>query len=122
MKLLSNNSIEYCVDIQTDFKLINNKHILKTFLKALEIHKYKSAKIDFKIQKGKWVDKADLKGDLIRLEFRALEQNKIENISDVEKAKEEIREFLGTMSGQIIRSNQYSKPTIILIEKLIQEI
>lgn len=152
VKLLSNNSIEYCVDIQTDFKLINNKHILKTFLKALQIHKYKSAKIDFKIQKGKWVDKADLKGlkgykksralkiyskyeeqdlghlkgDLIRLELilgvRALEQNKIEDISDIEKAKQEIREFLGTMRGQIVRSNQYSKPTIILIEKLMQEI
>lgn len=152
VKLLSNNNIEYCIDVNTDFKLINNKHILKTFLKALEIHKYKSGKIDFKIEKDKWIDKAELKGlkgykksralkiyskyeeqdlghlegDLIRLELilgaRALEQNKIENIADVEKAKQEIREFLGTMRGQIQRSNQYSKPTIILIEKLIQEI
>ena len=152
MKLLSNNSIEYCIDVHTDFKLINNKHILKTFLKALEIHSYKSAKIDFKIQKEKWIDKADLKGlkgykksralkiyskyeeqdlghlkgDLIRLELilgvRALEQNKIDDIADVEKAKQEIKEFLGTMRRQITRSNQYSKPTINLIEKLIQEI
>lgn len=152
VKLLSNNNIEYCVDVYTEFKLVDNKHILKTFLKALEVHNYKSGKIDFKIEKDKWIDKAELKGlkgykksralkmyskyeeqdlgnlegDLIRLELilgsRALEQNKIENIADVEKAKQEIREFLGTMRGQIQRSNQYSKPTIILIEKLIQEI
>ena len=62
VKLLSNNNIEYFVDVSTDFKLINNKHILKTFLKALEDHKYKSAKIDFKIEKDKWIDKAELKG------------------------------------------------------------
>ncbi|MGL5190586.1 MAG: hypothetical protein ACRC7S_13165 [Cetobacterium sp.] len=152
VKLLSNNNIEYFVDVYTDFKLINNKHILKTFLKALEIHKYKSAKIDFKIEKDKWIDKAELKGlkgykksralkiyskyeeqnlgqlegDLIRLELvlgtRALEQNKIENISDVEKAKQEIREFLATMRGQIIKVNRYSKITVELIEKMIKEI
>ncbi|MGL5904053.1 MAG: hypothetical protein ACRCZO_15330 [Cetobacterium sp.] len=152
VKLLTNNNVEYCIDVYTEFKLIDNKHILKTFLKALEIHKYKSGKIDFKIEKGKWIDKAELKGikgykksralklyskyeeqdlghlegDLIRLELvlgaRALEQNKIENISDVEKAKQEIREFLGTMRSTVTRSNQYSKPTINLIEKLIQEI
>lgn len=152
VKLLSNNNIEYFVDVYTDFKLINNKHILKTFLKALEVHKYKSAKIDFKIEKDKWIDKAELKGlkgykksralkiyskyeeqnlghlegDLIRLELvlgtRALEQNKIENISDVEKAKQEIREFLATMRGQIIKVNRYSKITVELIEKMIKEI
>lgn len=152
VKLLNNNNIEYCIDVYTEFKLINNKHILKTFLKALEIHKYKSGKIDFKIEKGKWIDKAELKGlkgyktsralklyskyeeqglghldgDLIRLELvlgaRALEQNKVANISDVEKAKQEIREFLGTMRGQIIKANRYSKITVELIEKLIQEI
>lgn len=152
VKLLSNNNIEYCLNVYTDFKLVNNKHILKMFLKALEIHKYKSAKIDFKIEKDKWIDKAELKGlkgykksralkiyskyeeqnlgylegDLIRLELilgnRALEQNKIENISDVEKAKQEIREFLGTMRGQILKINRYSKITVELIEKLILEI
>lgn len=152
VKLLSNNNIEYFVDVSTDFKLINNKHILKTFLKALEDHKYKSAKIDFKIEKDKWIDKAELKGlkgykksralkiyskyeernlghlegDLIRLELvlgtRALEQNKIENISDVEKAKQEIREFLVTMRGQIIKVNRYSKITVELIEKMMKEI
>lgn len=152
VKLLSNNNIEYCVDVYTDFKLINNKHILKTFLKALEIHKYKSGKIDFKIEKDKWVDKAELKGlkgykksralkiyskyeeqdlghlegDLIRLELilgaRALEQNKIDNIADVEKAKQEIKEFLQTMRGTITKINRYSKVTVELIEKLIQEI
>lgn len=152
VKLLSNNNIEYCVDVHTNFKLVDNKHILKTFLKALEIHKYKSAKIDFKIEKDKWIDKADLKGlkgyktsralkiyskyeeqdlgnlegDLIRLELifgaRTLEQNKVDEISDVEKAKQEIREFLGTMRGQITKINRYSKFTVELIEKLIQGI
>lgn len=152
VKLLSNNNIEYCIDVSTDFKLVDNKHVLKTFLKALEIHKYKSAKIDFKIEKDKWIDKAELKGlkgykksralkiyskyeeqdlghldgDLIRLELilgnRALEQNKIENIADVEKAKREIKEFLGTMRGTITKINRYSKITVELIEKLMQEI
>lgn len=152
VKLLSNNNIEYCLDVYTNFKLVDNKHILKTFLKALEIHKYKSAKIDFKIQKDKWIDKADLKGlkgykksralkmyskyeeqglghlkcDLIRFELilgvRALEQNKINDIADVEKAKQEIREFLGTMRRTITKINRYSKFTVELIEKLIQEI
>lgn len=152
VKLLSNNNIEYCIDVSTDFKLVDNKHVLKTFLKALEIHKYKSAKIDFKIEKDKWIDKAELKGlkgykksralkiyskyeeqdlgrldgDLIRLELilgnRALEQNKIENIADVEKAKQEIKEFLGTMRGTITKINRYSKITVELIEKLMREI
>ena len=53
---------------------------------------------------------------------RALEQNKIENISDVEKAKQEIREFLVTMRGQIIKVNRYSKITVELIEKMMKEI
>lgn len=152
VKLLSDNNIEYCIDVRTDFKLIDNKHILKTFLKALAIHKYKSGKIDFEIEEDKWIDKAYLKGlkgyktsralkiyskyeeqglghlegDLIRLELafgaRALKQNKIENIANVEKAKQEIREFLGTMRGQIIKINRYSKVTVELIEKLIQGI
>lgn len=152
VKLLSNKNIEYCIDVHTDFKLVDNKHILKTFLKALEVHKYKSGKIDFKIEKDKWIDKAKLKGlkgykksralkiyskyeeqdlghlegDLIRLELilgaRALEQNKVENIADVEKAKQEIKEFLGTMRGTITKINRYSKFTVELIEKFVQEI
>lgn len=152
MKLLSNNSIEYCIDIYTDFKIIENKHILKIFLKALEIHKYKSGKVDFIIN-GQWIDKADLKGlkgyknsramklyskyeeqnmghlkgDLIRLELilgaRALEQNKINNIADIEKAKQEIREFLETMLKLLpSKMNRYSMYTKILIDKLLQKI
>lgn len=152
VKLLSNNSIEYCIDIYTDFKIIENKHILKTFLKALEIHKYKSGKVDFIIN-GQWIDKADLKGlkgyknsramkmyskyeeqsmghlkgDLIRLELilgaRALEQNKIDNIADVEKAKQEIREFLETMLKILpSKMNRYSMYTKILIDKFLQKI
>jgi hypothetical protein len=150
--LINNKTIEYCMDIKVDWKLVDNKHILKTFLKALEIHKYKSGKVDFKIEKDKWIDKAELKGlkgykksralkiyskyeeqglnalegDLIRLELilgaRALEQNKVENISDIEKAKLEIREFLGTMRAQIIKANRYSKTTVELIEKFIEEL
>lgn len=152
LKILDNKTIEYCLDIETDFKLVDNKHILKTFLKALEIHKYKNGKIDFKIEKDKWIDKAALKGlkgykrsralkiyskyeeqglgelegDLIRIELvlnnKALEQNKINDISDVEKAKQEIKEFLLTMRGQIIRVNRYSKNTIFLIEKAIEKL
>lgn len=152
VKLLSNNSIEYCIDIYTDFKIIENKHILKTFLKALEVHKYKSGKVDFIIN-GQWIDKADLKGlkgyknsramkmyskyeeqsmghlkgDLIRLELilgaRALEQNKIDNIADVDKAKQEIREFLETMLKALpSKMNRYSISTKILIDKLLQKI
>ncbi|MGL5458697.1 MAG: hypothetical protein ACRDBY_03675 [Cetobacterium sp.] len=152
VRWLSNNNIEYCVDVYTDFKLVNNKHILKTFLKALEVHNYKSAKIDFKIEKDKWIDKAELKGlkgykksraikiyskyeeqdlsylegDLIRLELilgaRAIEQNNIENIADVEKASKEMRAFLATMRRQIAKVNRYSKVTVELIEKLVQGI
>lgn len=152
VKLLSNNSIEYCIDIYTDFKIIENKHILKTFLKALEVHKYKSGKVDFIIN-DQWIDKADLKGlkgyknsramkmyskyeeqsmghlkgDLIRLELilgaRALEQNKIDNIADVDKAKQEIREFLETMLKALpSKMNRYSISTKILIDKLLQKI
>lgn len=153
VRLLSNNNIEYCVDVHTDFKLVNNKHILKTFLRALEVHKYKSGKVDFKIEKDKWIDKALLKGlkgyktsralkiyskyeeqglnsfkgDLIRLELilgaRALEQNKINDISDVEKAKQELKEFLGTMSKVLpTKMNRYSVTTKTLIEQLLKEI
>lgn len=153
VRLLSNNNIEYCVDIHTDFKLVNNKHILKTFLRALEVHKYKSGKVDFKIEKDKWIDKAllkglkgyktsralkiyskyeelglnGLKGDLIRLELilgaRALEQNKINDISDIEKAKEELKEFLGTMSKILpTKMNRYSISTKTLIEQLLKEL
>lgn len=153
VRLLKNNNIEYCVDVFTDFKLIDNKHILKTFLKALEIHKYKSGKVDFKIEKNKWIDKASLKGlkgyktsralkiyskceeqgindfngDLIRLELilgaRALEQNKIEDISDVEKAKQELKEFLDTMLKVLPnKMNRYSVTTKALIEQLLKEL
>lgn len=153
VRLLKNNNIEYCIDVCTDFKLIDNKHILKTFLKALEIHKYKSGKVDFKIEKNKWIDKASLKGlkgyktsralkmyskceeqgindfngDLIRLELilgaRALEQNKIEDISDVEKAKQELKEFLDTMLKVLPnKMNRYSVTTKALIEQLLKEL
>lgn len=152
-KLLSNNNIEYCIDVHTDFKLVDNKHILKTFLKALEVHNYKSGKIDFKIEENKWIDKAELKGlkgykksralkiyskyeeqgilyrndDLIRFELilgaRALEQNKIDNIADIEKAKQEMREFLGTMSKVLpTKMNRYSVTTKTLIEQLLKEL
>lgn len=152
VRLLNNNNIEYCIDVQTDFKLVNNKHILKTFLKALEIYKYKSGKIDFKIEQGKWIDKAELKGlkgykksralklyskyeeqglndlegDLIRLElifgYRAIEQNKINDISDVEKATQELKEFLTTMESLVTKVNQHSKPTKELISKFKMEL
>lgn len=153
VKLLRNNSIEYCIDVPTDFKLVNNKYILKTFLKALEIHKYKNGKIDFKIEKDKWIDKTDLKGmkgyktsrtlklyskyeeqglnylvgDLIRLELvlgtRALEQNNVDIISNIEKAKQELREFLWTMIEMLPRTmNRHSITTKILIETLLRNL
>lgn len=153
VKLLSNNSIEYCIDVNTTFKLVNNKHILKTFLKALEIHKYKNGKLDLKIEKDKWIDKSELKGfkgyktcraiklyskyeeqglnnldgDLIRLELvlgaKALKQNKVEKISNVEKARQELREFLWTMIEMLpARMNRHSIPTKILIKKLLKNL
>lgn len=153
VRLLKNNNIEYCIDISTNFKLIDNRHILKTFLKALEINKYKSGKVDFKIEKNKWIDKASLKGlkgyktsralkiyskceeqgindfngDLIRLELilgaRALEQNKIEDISDVEKAKQELKEFLDTMLKVLPeKMNRYSIITKMLVNLFLKEL
>ncbi|MGL4424632.1 MAG: hypothetical protein ACRCZ0_11800 [Cetobacterium sp.] len=151
VEFMENKSIEYCLDVRTDFKLVDNKHILKTFLKALEVHNYRSGKVDFKIEKEKWIDKAELKGmkgykksraikiyskfeekgmeeigDLIRIELilnaRALEQNKIKKIDDTDKARKELKEFLDTMRATIVRANQHSKITINLIEMFQEEL
>ncbi|MGL5057971.1 MAG: hypothetical protein ACRC6A_11500 [Fusobacteriaceae bacterium] len=152
LKVIGNKTIEYCLDIETDFKLVDNKHILKSFLKALAIHKYRSGKIDFVIQEDKWLDKSSLKGlkgyktsramkiyskleeqgigevegDLVRIELilgaRALEKNKVKNISDVSKAVEEMKEFLISMRSTIKRANRYSKNTVYIIEKALEKL
>ncbi|MGL4425406.1 MAG: hypothetical protein ACRCZ0_00555 [Cetobacterium sp.] len=152
LKLLSNKTIEYCIDIETNFKLVENKHIINTFLKTLELHKYKSGKLDFKVSKDKNIQKSDWKGikgyktsraiklyskneeqeiellesDLIRIELilnaRALEQNNILKISDVESARIELKEFLLSMRATISKVNRYSKNTVYLIEKALLEL
>lgn len=152
LSVINNKTIEYCMDIEVDFKLVEHKHIINTFLKALEMHGYKSGKLDFKVAKGKNIAKSDwkgikgykrsraiklyskyeeqelghLEGDLIRIELvlnaKALEQNDVYCISDDGVAKEEIREFLGSMKSTISRVNQYSKPTLELIEKAVKSL
>ncbi|MGL5984964.1 MAG: hypothetical protein ACRCZ1_06860 [Cetobacterium sp.] len=152
LKLLSNKTIEYCIDIETNFKLVENKHIINTFLKTLELHKYKSGKLDFRVSKNKNIQKSDWKGikgykksraiklyskneeqeiellesDLIRIELilnaRAIEQNNILKISDVESARIELKEFLLSMRATISKVNRYSKNTVYLIEKALLEL
>ncbi|MGL5971008.1 MAG: hypothetical protein ACRCZL_03240, partial [Cetobacterium sp.] len=131
---------------------VENKHIINTFLKTLELHKYKSGKLDFRVSKNKNIQKSDWKGikgykksraiklyskneeqeiellesDLIRIELilnaRAIEQNNILKISDVESARIELKEFLLSMRATISKVNRYSKNTVYLIEKALLEL
>lgn len=152
LKVMDNKTIEYCIDIAVEWKLIEHKHIINTFLKALDLHNYRSGKLDFEVAKDKSIAKSnwkgikgykrsramklyskyeeqglnELSGDLIRIELilnaKALEQNNITKISDVQKAREELLEFLGTMKDQIKKINRYSKPTFELISRAFEEV
>lgn len=149
-------SIEYCINIETDFKLVDNKNILETFNKALAIQKYKSGKVDYiidedkNIKNSKWkgikgyktarsiklyskyeenknIEATDIVGDLLRLELifskRVIEQNKIKDISDVEKAKNEMKDFLKIWKGILPEKiNRYTKITKEVIKKLTDEL
>ncbi len=145
LELINLNKIEYCIDIETPFKLVDNKHILKTFYKALIHFHYKRGKLDFITDKNLNIENTHWKGlkgyktdrsiklyskfeekniiseiDLLRLELsfgkRTIEQNEINNITNTEKARKELLEFVLYCDETLLKNvNRYSKNTRITI-------
>lgn len=141
VEFINYNKIEYCLDIKTPFKLIDNKHLINIFYQALLFFKYKCGKLDFNMNNKKSIRFAEWKGikgyknsrtiklyskiaeknlisnfDIIRLELtfgkRTILQNKIEVISDIEKAKNEILELIEYCENNHLKKiNRYSKNT-----------
>lgn len=154
IKVIKHQRIEYCIDIETPFKLINNKHIINVFYKILRDFNYNCGKLDFTPNDKNSIQTAYWKGikgykcgrtiklyskweeqrinlnsdtDLLRLEIsfgkRVIFQNKIKNISDIKKPKEELLEIiLFCEKNYLKRINRYSKNTQNVISLLKQKL
>lgn len=152
LTLEGNKTIEYCVDIKTDFKLSKCKNTLESFRNALKVMGFHKAKLDIEnngntIQECGWegvkgykagrtfklYSKAHEKrlnydeGDLVRIELcmhrKPLKQNKILELTNTKKAQKEFIELLRVWKMLMPkRKNRYTIPTFYLIEKLEQRI
>lgn len=116
---IQNKTIEYCIDIETNFKLINHKNIINTFREVLTLMNYRSGKLDIDNSSDTTIQNCSWKGikgyksgrtlklyskacekmidignkDIIRIELclnkKPLYQNKINDITNTTKANEE---------------------------------
>lgn len=145
-------TIEYCIDIETNFKLIDNKFILKSFDIVLLDNGYKSGKLDYTREKGKSINENKWKGikgyktsktlklyskieekkistnnDLIRIELtyndRVITTSKIKNIDDTKKAKEEINKVLTEWEKKFSgKGNQHINKVRTIIKKFQEKL
>lgn len=152
LKFNSFKTIEYCVDIITEFKLSDNRFIIKTFDKILLLNNYKTGKLDYSRENGKELIKSNWNGikgyktsrtlklyskatekklitdkDIIRLELtfneRAISSNKIKNITDTKKAITELQNILYDWSCELKgKGNQYIKRNKELVNSLKKEL
>lgn len=144
-KILSFEKIEYCIDIEVPFKLTDHKHILNTFNQAFYYFNYRLGKLDFNrnqnlIESSPWkgvkgyktsrtiklyskCEEKNIcsKNDIIRMELtfgkRAIKQNHIENISNIQKAVFELSELLFICEKCLPKKlNRYTIQTSVVIK------
>lgn len=62
LKVIGNYKIEYCIDIETPFKLVKNKHLVNMFCRIFKEFNYKRGKLDFSTNENNSIRFFDWKG------------------------------------------------------------
>ena len=135
------NQIKYGVEIQTPFKLIENKHIFKIFIQSLNHFKYNLGELDFDMNNENSIELYDWKGmtghknnQVIKLYSKLSKKDITSNFDTIrleltssnrKQAKNELLELISYCEEfhlkSVNRFSKQSKDIISMFKKILLE-